>query len=115
MKKVVLADQDRIDAYEDTAREFFRSVLDMDYGECVVTDERRLSDFSSYGLPDGLGDVSTYPALFEELATRGYIQEDLSKIAGGNVLRVMREAERVSAKQRSERPPSSATIEELDG
>ena len=74
------------------------------------------SDFDGVeGLPDGLGDVSTYPALFEELATRGYTQEDLSKIAGGNVLRVMREAERVSAKQRSERPPSSATIEELDG
>ena len=58
MKKVVLADQDRIDAYEDTAREFFRSVLDMDYGECVVTDESRLSDFSSCGLPDGLGDAA---------------------------------------------------------
>lgn len=56
MKKVVLADQDRIESYEDIAREFFRFVLDMDYGECVVTDESRLSDFSSCGLPDGLGD-----------------------------------------------------------
>ncbi len=56
MKKIVLADQARIESYEDTAREFFRSVLDMDYDECVVTDESRLSDFSSCGLPDGLGD-----------------------------------------------------------
>ena len=56
MKKVVLADQDRIESYEDTAREFFRAVLEMNYDECVVTDESRLSDFSSYGLPDGLGD-----------------------------------------------------------
>ena len=56
MKKVVFADQDRIDAYEGAAREFFRSVLDMDSDECVVTDESRLSDFSSCGLPDGLGD-----------------------------------------------------------
>jgi len=28
----------------------------MDYDECMVTDESRLSDFSSCGLPDGLGD-----------------------------------------------------------
>ena len=55
MKKVVLADQDSIESYEGTAREFFRSVLDVDYGECVVTDESRLSDFSSCGLPDSLG------------------------------------------------------------
>ena len=56
MKKVVLADQDRIESYDGTAREFFRAVLDMDYDECMVTDESRLSDFSSCGLPDGLGD-----------------------------------------------------------
>jgi membrane dipeptidase len=31
------------------------------------------------------------PALFEELVDRGYTDEDLGKIAGGNVLRVMRE------------------------
>ena len=55
MKKVVLADQDRIDLYEGTAREFFQAVLDMASTECVVTDESRLSDFSSCGLPDNLG------------------------------------------------------------
>jgi membrane dipeptidase len=74
------------------------------------------SDFDGVqGLPDGLGDVSTYPALFEELSSRGYADEDLSKIAGRNVLRVMREAERVSSKLRAQRPPSTATIEQLDG
>jgi len=74
------------------------------------------SDFDGVeGLPEGLGDVSTYPALFEELSSRGYSDEDLSKIAGANVLRVMRDAERVSAKLRSERPPSAATIQQLDG
>ncbi|MGZ8481496.1 MAG: membrane dipeptidase [Actinomycetota bacterium] len=46
-------------------------------------------------MPDGLEDVSRYPALFEELADRGYTDEDLGKIAGGNVLRVMREAKRL--------------------
>jgi membrane dipeptidase len=56
------------------------------------------SDFDGLdGMPDGLEDVSTYPALFAELADRGYTDEDLTKIAGQNVLRVMRAAERVAA------------------
>ena len=55
------------------------------------------SDFDGLPqMPDGLEDVSKYPALFEELRGRGYADEDLVKIAGQNVLRVMREAERVS-------------------
>ena len=49
------------------------------------------------GMPDGLEDVSTYPALFVELADRGYTDDDLAKVAGRNVLRVMRAAERVAA------------------
>jgi membrane dipeptidase len=65
-------------------------------------------------MPEGLEDVSRYPALFEELATRGYRDEDLMKIAGRNLLRVMREAERTEARLRGERPPSKTTIEELD-
>jgi membrane dipeptidase len=44
-------------------------------------------------LPEGLQDVSTYPALFVELARRGYSKADLAKIAQGNVLRVMRGVE----------------------
>lgn len=56
------------------------------------------SDFDgSPAMPSGLEDVSCYPALFEELAARGYADEDLSKVAGRNVLRVMREAEGVAA------------------
>ena len=55
------------------------------------------SDFDGLpGMPDGLEDVSTYPALFMELAGRGYTEEDLMKIAGRNVLRAMRAAERVA-------------------
>jgi membrane dipeptidase len=45
-------------------------------------------------MPEGLEDVSRYPALFEELASRDYGREDLMKIAGRNLLRVMRETER---------------------
>jgi hypothetical protein len=37
------------------------------------------------------------------------------KIAGRNVLRVIEEVERAGARLRTERPPSKATIEELDG
>ncbi len=43
--------------------------------------------------PDDLGDVSTYPVLFAELARRGYSAADLAKIARGNILRVMRGVE----------------------
>ena len=66
-------------------------------------------------MPEGLGDVSCYPALFAELAARGYGEEDLRKVAGRNVLRLMREAELVASRMRAERPPSVATIEQLDG
>lgn len=61
-------------------------------------------------LPLGLEDVSTYPALFAELLSRGYSEADLRKIAGENMLRVMREAEAVSARLRSEREPSEVLI-----
>ena len=45
------------------------------------------------GPPDGLEDVSCYPNLFAELLRRGYSHEDIRKIAGKNLLRVMRQAE----------------------
>ena len=66
-------------------------------------------------LPDGLTDVSGFPRLIGELLRRGYSDDDVRKIAGGNVLRTMRGAEAVAARLRRERGPSEATIEELDG
>lgn len=55
------------------------------------------SDFDgSNTMPQGLEDVSCFPALFEELRLRGYADDDLRAIAGGNVLRVMRAAEAVA-------------------
>jgi membrane dipeptidase len=65
-------------------------------------------------MPKGLEEVSRYPALFAELAGRGYDDEGLTKIAGRNVLRVMRKVERTRTRLRAERPPSKATLEELD-
>ncbi len=47
------------------------------------------SDFDGIpNTPDGLEGVDKYPALFAELARRGWSDEDLAKLAGGNVLRV---------------------------
>lgn len=63
----------------------------------------------------GLEDVSKYPALTAELLRRGYSDEDVRKILGKNVQRVMREAERVAKKLQAERGPSLAKIEDLDG
>jgi membrane dipeptidase len=57
------------------------------------------SDFDGFSgpPPEGLEDVSKHPALLAELLRRGYSKEDIKKIAGLNVLRVMRAAERFSA------------------
>jgi membrane dipeptidase len=63
----------------------------------------------------GLEDVSTYPALSAELLRRGYKDDDLKKILGLNVLRVMRQVEKVAAGLQKTRRPSTATIEQLDG
>ena len=66
-------------------------------------------------LPVGLEDVSTYPMLTAELVRRGYSDEDIMKILGRNVLRVMRDAEAVAARLQQERHASGASIEVLDG
>jgi membrane dipeptidase len=56
------------------------------------------SDYDGVGkdLPTGLEDVSTYPALMAEMMRRGWSDADVAKLAGGNVLRVMEQAEAVS-------------------
>ena len=48
--------------------------------------------------PEGLEDVSMFPNLFAELIRRGWSDEDLGKIAGGNVLRALERAENVVAR-----------------
>jgi membrane dipeptidase len=47
-------------------------------------------------LPDGLPDVSSYPRLIAELISRGWSDRECAQLAGGNVLRVLREAESAS-------------------
>lgn len=64
--------------------------------------------------PQGLDGVDKLPLLLVELARRGWTDDELAKVAGGNILRVMREAEAVAKRmQQTERAPS-ATIEVLD-
>jgi len=48
------------------------------------------SDYDGVGptLPTGLKDVSTYPNLFAELLERGYTEDEIKKIASGNIFRV---------------------------
>jgi membrane dipeptidase len=65
-------------------------------------------------LPEGLDSVATYPALIAEMLRRGWSDADAAKLAGGNVLRVMGEAEKVAASMKSELP-ATATEPGLDG
>lgn len=64
-------------------------------------------------MPTGLGDASRFPYLFAELIRRGWSDADLTKLAGGNMLRVMRGAEVSAARIRKQRPASTATFEQL--
>jgi membrane dipeptidase len=57
-----------------------------------------------------LDSVSAYPRLTAELLKRGYSDADIKKILGQNILRVMREAEKVSKRLQSERGPSVAVL-----
>jgi membrane dipeptidase len=62
-------------------------------------------------VPAGLEDVSTYPNLTAELLRRGYTDSDVRKILGGNILRVMRAVEKVSATLQRERGPSTVVFQ----
>jgi membrane dipeptidase len=73
------------------------------------------SDFDGISrTPAGLEDVSKYPALLAELLRRGYLADDVKKVAGANILRVLRQVETTAERIRKRRPPSEALIEELD-
>jgi membrane dipeptidase len=50
-------------------------------------------------LPPGLHDVSRYPALFQELQRRRWSEADLQALAGGNILRALRDAESYASAQ----------------
>lgn len=62
------------------------------------------------GTPEGLEGVDKYPKLLEELARRGWKDEELAKAAGGNILRVLRQAEQVARRLAASEQPSMATV-----
>ena len=70
--------------------------------------------YGSPDMPQGLEDVSKFPELFAELIRRGWTDADLTKLAGQNILRVLRKNEIVARGLQRERPPSTATIDKLD-
>jgi len=58
------------------------------------------SDFDGVSkLPIGLEDVSTYPRITQILLNRGYSKRDIDKIMSGNMMRVIRQVERVAAQR----------------
>lgn len=63
------------------------------------------SDFYDAGGPSmvgGLDNVTKFPDLLVELLRRGYTDEEVEKVAGANLLRAMREMERVAETLRDE-------------
>lgn len=58
-------------------------------------------------LPTGLQDVTGYPNITQELLNRGYNKEQIHKILGGNVLRALKAAEKVSAILKQEKSPAA--------
>ncbi|HSQ96682.1 MAG TPA: dipeptidase [Croceibacterium sp.] len=62
--------------------------------------------------PVGMEDVSGYPALFVELARRGYSQQDLEKISSRNMMRVLKAAEAYSAAHSND-PPIEYPVAEI--
>ncbi len=60
--------------------------------------------------PTGLDGVEDYPNLFAELIRRGWSDDNLAKLAGGNVLRALRHAEEVSVAMKNE----PAALSDLD-
>ena len=73
-----------------------------------------------YPIPPGFKLSVVIPVYNEErwlaeLVRRGWSDEELKRLASGNILRAMREAEAVARRLQASRPPSLATIQSLDG
>jgi membrane dipeptidase len=70
------------------------------------------SDFDGINsAPVGLEDVSTYPRITQGLLDRGYSEQDIHRILGGNLLRVLRQTEQIAMKLQRERAPSLEVLQ----
>ncbi|HLK04100.1 MAG TPA: dipeptidase [Candidatus Acidoferrum sp.] len=54
------------------------------------------SDFDGANMPEGMDDCTHLPQITDALMRKGYSDGDIRKILGGNILRVMEQAEKVS-------------------
>ncbi|HXV60423.1 MAG TPA: dipeptidase [Vicinamibacteria bacterium] len=71
------------------------------------------SDYYDAGGPsmaEGLDDITRFPALLAELLVRGYTDDEVKKVAGLNLLRAMREMERVAGELQRERSPGLSEL-----
>jgi membrane dipeptidase len=60
------------------------------------------SDFDGADMPEGMESAAGLPKITEALMRRGYPDDDIRKILGGNTLRVMERAEQVSRELQSQ-------------
>ncbi len=65
-------------------------------------------DFDGGGGVDGYDSIIDPPSVTERLLKAGYSKDDIAKIWGGNVLRVLRETEAYVASQKAAAPPAPA-------
>ncbi|MGC2697194.1 MAG: dipeptidase [Candidatus Angelobacter sp.] len=74
------------------------------------------SDFDGVtSLPQGIDSVADLPKITEALLQRGYTRDEILKILGGNLLRVMREVEATARRLQAERKASDAlTLEDVE-
>jgi membrane dipeptidase len=73
------------------------------------------SDFDGIeGTPRGLEDVTKFPDLIDLLLKKGVSEKDCVKIAGGNLLRVWHEADRVAARLQKELEPLEDDVRWVD-
>jgi len=63
------------------------------------------SDFDGVAaLPEGMNSVADLPKITQALVERGYSAEQIHKVLGGNLLRVMRECEQTARRLQKEKP-----------
>jgi membrane dipeptidase len=65
-------------------------------------------------LPEGLEDTSSYPALIAELRGRGWSETDCGKLASGNAVRSLRDAEATARAIQMRRGPGRSKIEDFE-
>jgi membrane dipeptidase len=102
------SEAERAKIYEEIGAELKKKMPKVTVGEVADHIEyiRKIAGVNHIGIgsdfdgndnwPEGLSDVSMFPNLFAELIRRGWSDEELMNVAGGNVLRALEQAEGVA-------------------